>query len=265
VVRSDRVLLRRIIQNYLSNALRYTKRGGVLVGCRRRAGELEVVVYDTGPGIAEHQRQRMYDEFSRCEQASPWGEKGLGLGLSICDRLARLMNHTLTFASHLGSGSAFGVRVTRDVKARRVKRIGPQRPPADPIGLRGLRVLCVDNDCSILDGMEALLGQWGVKVLKARSGAEATQVCDQVEVDTILADYHLGDGVDGIALLGRLRETRFPASTAALISADHGAELALLARTAGYPLLHKPLRPAALRALLSAFRRQPGKVPAVSA
>ena len=78
VVRSDRVLLRRIIQNYLSNALRYTKRGGVVVGCRRRAGELEVVVYDTGPGIAEHQRQCMYAEFSRCEQPSPWGEKGLG-------------------------------------------------------------------------------------------------------------------------------------------------------------------------------------------
>lgn len=262
VVRSDRVLLRRIIQNYLSNALRYTKRGGVVVGCRRRAGELEVAVYDTGPGIAEHQRQCMYDEFSRCEQASPWGEKGLGLGLSICARLARLMNHTLTFASCPGRGSAFGVRVARDVKARRAKRIGPQRPAPDPTGLRGLRVLCVDNDCSILDGMEALLGQWGVQVLKARNSAEAAQVCATLDIDTILADYHLDDGVDGIELLRRLRESRFPASTAALISADHGAELALLARTAGYPLLHKPLRPAALRALLSAFRRQPSKVSA---
>jgi PAS domain S-box-containing protein len=262
VVRSDRVLLRRIIQNYLSNALRYTKRGGVVVGCRRRAGELEVVVYDTGPGIDEQQRQCMYAEFSRCEQASPWGEKGLGLGLSICDRLARLMNHTLTFASCPGRGSAFGVRVTRDVKARRVKRVEAQRPATDPIGLRGLRVLCVDNDCSILDGMEALLAQWGAQVLKARNSAEATQICAQEEIDAILADYHLGDGVDGIELLRRLRESSFPAGMAALISADHGAELALLARTAGYPLLHKPLRPAALRALLSAFRRQPSKVSA---
>jgi PAS domain S-box-containing protein len=262
VVRSDRVLLRRIIQNYLSNALRYTKHGGVVVGCRRRAKELEVAVYDTGPGIAEDQRQCMYAEFSRCEQASPWGEKGLGLGLSICDRLARLMNHTLTFASVPGRGSAFGVRVTRDAKAWRAKRMGTQRPAPDPIGLRGLRVLCVDNDCSILDGMQALLGQWGVQVLKARSGAEAMQVCEQNEVDTILADYHLGDGVDGLELLRRLRELPSSASNAALISADHGAELALLARTAGFPLLHKPLRPAALRALLSAFRRQPNKVSA---
>jgi len=262
VVRSDRVLLRRIIQNYLSNALRYTKRGGVVVGCRRRAGELEVAVYDTGPGIAEHERQCMYAEFSRCEQASPWGEKGLGLGLSICDRLARLMNHTLTFASCPGRGSAFGVRVARDAKARRPKRIGPQRPALDPIGLRGLRVLCVDNDCSILDGMEALLGQWGVQVLKARNSLEATQLCAQSEVDAVLADYHLGDGVDGIELLHRLCQIQIPPLPAALISANHGAELALLARTAGYPLLHKPLRPAALRALLSAFHGHRSKVSA---
>jgi CheY-like chemotaxis protein len=154
------------------------------------------------------------------------------------------------------------VRVARDVKARRGKRIGPQRVVADPIGLRGLRVLCVDNDCSILDGMEALLGQWGVQVLKARNSAEATQICAQSDIDAILADYHLGDGVDGIELLRRLRDSTFPGSAAALISADHGAEVALLARTAGYPLLHKPLRPAALRALLSAFRRQPSKVSA---
>jgi CheY-like chemotaxis protein len=261
-VRSDRLLLRRIIQNYLSNALRYTRSGGVVVGCRRRAGELEVVVYDTGPGVDEQLRQSMYAEFSRCEQASPWGEKGLGLGLSICDRLARLMNHTLTFASCPGRGSAFGVRVARDVKARGLKRIGPQRPAADPIGLRGLRVLCVDNDCSILDGMEALLGQWGVHVLKARSSAEAEQLYAEGDIDAILADYHLGDGVDGIELLRRLHDGRAPVRSAALISADHGAELALLARTAGYPLLHKPLRPAALRALLSAFRRMPSRVSA---
>ena len=110
--------------------------------------------------------------------------------------------------------------------------------------------------------MEALLGQWGVQVLKARNSVEAAQICAQSDVDAILADYHLGDGIDGIELLHRLRDSSFPGSAAALISADHGAEVALLARTAGYPLLHKPLRPAALRALLSAFRRQPSKVSA---
>ncbi|MGA2188259.1 MAG: PAS domain-containing hybrid sensor histidine kinase/response regulator [Steroidobacteraceae bacterium] len=255
VVRSDRLLLRRIIQNYLSNALRYTERGGVVVGCRRRGGDLEVAVYDTGPGIAQHQRQRMYAEFMRLDQDSPWGEKGLGLGLSICDRLARLMNHTLTFTSQPGRGSVFGVRVAHDGKARQRLRIEPPLPVLDPNGLRGLRVLCVDNDAAILDGMEALLGQWGVDVMKACGAAEAASMCERAQIDTILADYHLGNGIDGIALLQRLRELRAQPFTAALISADHGAELALAARAAGYPLLHKPLRPAALRALLSAFRR----------
>ncbi|MGA2776776.1 MAG: NahK/ErcS family hybrid sensor histidine kinase/response regulator [Steroidobacteraceae bacterium] len=262
IVRSDRVLLRRIIQNYLSNALRYTKRGSVVIGCRRRGDELEVAVYDTGPGIAEDQRQEMYTEFSRLDKDSPWGEKGLGLGLSICDRLGRLMRHQLTFASRPGRGSAFGVRVPRDARPRRVRRIEAIAPATDPIGLRGLRVLCVDNDRSILDGMEALLGQWGVQVLKAASAAEAMQCCAEQTIDTILADYHLGDGITGIELLRRLHDSERPPSTSALISADHDAGLALVARTAGYPLLYKPLRPAALRALLSAFRRRPNKATA---
>jgi PAS domain S-box-containing protein len=262
VVRSDRVLLRRIIQNYLSNALRYTERGGVVVGCRRRGEELEIAVYDTGPGVAEHERQRIYAEFSRLDQGSPWGEKGLGLGLSICDRLARLMKHHLTLASQPGRGSLFGVRVPRDTAARRSQRAQAAPPPMDPTGLRGLRVLCVDNDRPILDGMEALLGTWGVLVVKARSSEEALRMAGEQDIDVVLADYHLGDGIDGIELLKRLQETHGAALPVALITADHGPEVALLARLAGCPLLYKPLRPAALRALLGAFRRRPRKVSA---
>ena len=255
VVRSDRSLLRRIVQNYLSNGLRYTERGGVLLGCRRRGGEIEIAVYDTGPGIALHQRQAMYAEFSRLEHDSPWGERGLGLGLSICDRLAKLMQHSLSFTSHPGRGSMFGVRVLREVGARPPRSSARPAPMSDPGNLQGVRVLCVDNDAAILDGMEALLGQWGVRVLKARNGAEATMLCSQSGVDIILADYHLGDGVDGIELLRRLCRPRRPTLSAALISADHDADLMLAARNAGFPLLHKPLRPAALRALLGAFRQ----------
>jgi PAS domain S-box-containing protein len=256
IVRSDRSMLRRILQNYLSNALRYTERGGVLVGCRRRGDELEIAVYDTGPGIRLHQRQKMYAEFSRLEHDSPWGEKGLGLGLSICDRLAKLMQHTLSFASHPGRGSMFGVRVAREIGTQRTRSIDRHVRVPDPGNLQGLRVLCVDNDCTILDGMEALLGQWGVHVLKASNSAEATVLCERSDVDSVLADYHLGDGVDGIELLHRLCKSRTTTLTAALISADHDAELILAARDAGFPLLHKPLRPAALRALLCAFRLQ---------
>ncbi|MGB6310206.1 MAG: NahK/ErcS family hybrid sensor histidine kinase/response regulator [Steroidobacteraceae bacterium] len=260
VVRSDRVLLRRIVQNYLSNALRYTERGGVVVGCRRRGEELEIVVYDTGPGVAEHERERIYAEFSRLDQSSPWGEKGLGLGLSICDRLARLMNHHLTLISKPGRGSRFGVRVARDAKARRRQRRETQVPPMDPTGLRGLRILCVDNDRPILDGMEALLGTWGVLVVKARNSSEALRLASEQDIDAVLADYHLGDGSDGLELLRRLQASQEAELAAALITADHCAEVALMARTAGYPLLHKPLRPAALRSLLGAFRRRPRQV-----
>jgi PAS domain S-box-containing protein len=262
-VRSDRVLLRRILQNYLSNALRYTERGSVLIGCRRRGAELEIAVFDTGPGIAENQRAGMYGEFSRLQPASPWGERGLGLGLSICDRLGRLMQHRLTFASTPGRGSSFGVYVPRAAAATdRAHRREPKPAKDNGAGLHGLHELCIDNDRSILDGMEALLGQWGVRVTQARTCAEALQCCAQHDIDAVLADYHLDESVDGIEVLHRLCTARLQPTSCALISADHGAELARIARSAGFPLLYKPLRPAALRALLCAFGRRPRKASA---
>jgi PAS domain S-box-containing protein len=263
MVRSDRVLLRRIIQNYVSNALRYTQQGGVVVGCRRCGEELEIAVYDTGPGVVEDERERMYAEFSRLDRSSPWGEEGLGLGLSICDRLARLMNHQLTLASRPGRGSRFGVRVPRDIAARLVQRGNLRSMPMDPIllgGLNGLTVLCVDNDQTILCGMEALLGSWGIRVLKAGNSTAALQVATLEDIDAVLADYHLGGGIDGLELLRRLAASHGPGLGAALITADHGAELAARARTAGYSLLYKPLRPATLRALLGTCRCRAHKV-----
>jgi CheY-like chemotaxis protein/anti-sigma regulatory factor (Ser/Thr protein kinase) len=253
-VRSDRVLLRRILQNYLSNGLRYCERGGVLIGCRRRGSELEIRVYDTGPGIASHQREHLYLEFTRLEQGSPWGEKGLGLGLSICDRLARLLNHELTLSSQPGHGSVFGVRVPRVAQARRAEKLRPPYPAPDPSELREFKVLVVDNDLSILDAMQALLEQWGIRVFKAQGSSEALRLIGCELIDAVLADFHLGDGSDGLELVQRIAEVRGPGCAAALITADHGAELMRAARRAGVPLLHKPLRPAALRALLSAFR-----------
>ena len=256
LVRSDRVLLRRIVQNYLSNALRYTERGGVVLGCRRRGAGLEIVVYDTGPGIPAHQQQRIYGEFHRLEQGSPWGEKGLGLGLSICDRLARLLSHELSLpvARVRAPGSACASPAMRD-PCSRMQPVA-NVPVADPIGVRGLCVLCVDNDSAILDGMEALLGGWGVLVLKARGSSEALALAAAIDLDAVLVDYHLDDGSDGLELLRRLNERRDTALAGGLITADHGAHVALAARAQGYPLLHKPIRPAALRALLAASRRR---------
>jgi CheY-like chemotaxis protein len=182
--------------------------------------------------------------------------------LSICDRLAKLMRHSLSFESHPGRGSTFGVRVSCEIGAKVARSVAPQSSTPDPGRLQGMRVLCVDNDGAILDGMKALLGQWGVQVLKARNSAEATTLCGQNDVDTVLADYHLGDGVNGIELLHCLRKSTVSKLTAALISADHDAHLSLAARHAGFPLLYKPLRPAALRALLGAFRLQALRPPA---
>jgi DNA-binding response OmpR family regulator len=124
----------------------------------------------------------------------------------------------------------------------------------DAAGLREFKVLVVDNDLSILDAMQALLEQWGVQVFKANRSSEALRLIDAETIDAILADYHLGDGSNGLELIQRVAELRGPGCAAALITADHGVELTRAARRAGVPLLHKPLRPAALRALLSAFK-----------
>jgi PAS domain S-box-containing protein len=253
-VRSDRGLLRRILQNYLSNALRYSLRGGVLIGCRRRGAQLEICVYDTGPGIAAHEREHLYVEFRRLEQGSPWGEKGVGLGLSICDRLAHLLGHELTLRSRPGRGSVFGVRVQRIAEARRAARVKMPFAPPDPAGLRELKVLVVDNDLSILDAMQALLELWGVQVFKAHASNEALRLIEAEVIDAVLADYHLGDGSNGLALIQQITAVRGAGFACALITADHGPEVTRAARRAGVPLLHKPLRPAALRALLSAFK-----------
>jgi PAS domain S-box len=256
-VRSDPQLLRRVLQNFLSNALRYTQRGSVLLGARRAGGEVRIEVWDTGPGIAAEQRARIFGEFQRLEQPSPWGEKGLGLGLSICDRIAAMLQHRLALHSRPGHGSCFAIVVPRAAAA----------PPRRQAVRRGgsdeqlpLTVLCLDDDAAILDGMRALLGRWGVDCRTARDvAAAAAELQRGGPVDLILADYHLADGVDGLQALQQLRAVRDPLPPAALITADGSSELKQRARALGYPLLHKPVKPAALRALLTALVRKQGE------
>ncbi len=252
-VRSDPQLLRRIVQNLISNALRYTRHGGVLVGARRDGDHVRIEVWDTGPGIPDGQRSRIFDEFQRLEQPSPWGEKGLGLGLSICDRLAGILGHRLDLHSTIGHGSCFVVSVPRNaavpVRRRKVQRSGSgeQLP---------LTVLCLDNDAAILDGMRALLGRWGVNCRVALDVAQAQIEMQRGAVDVILADYHLTDAMDGLQAVEYLRTLVETLPPVVVITADGSTELKQRARTLGYPLLHKPVRPAALRALLSALVRR---------
>jgi Na+/proline symporter/signal transduction histidine kinase len=252
-VRSDPQLMRRILQNFVSNALRYTSKGGVLLGARRCGEEVRIEVWDSGPGIAPEQRARIFDEFQRLDQPSPWGEKGLGLGLSICDRLAGILGHRLDLHSQLQHGSCFAVTVPRSeavpARRQRVQRTGPdtQLP---------LTVLCLDNDATILDGMRALLSRWGVDCRLALDVEQAEKELANGSIDLILADYHLSDDVDGLQALQQLRDVLGTLPPVAMITADGSSELKQRARAFGYPVLHKPVRPAALRALLTSLLRR---------
>lgn len=260
-VHSDQRMLRRVLQNFVSNALRYTRKGRVLIGCRRRgADRIEIQVHDTGPGIPQASRHVVFEEFRRLDQPSPWGEKGLGLGLSICDRIATLLHSPLHVHSIPGRGSAFGIDVPL---ARRpdpvevaVTQAGPLEAPAE---LHAVQVLCIDDDHNILDAMRELLGRWQIGVAAVSTAEEARAVMNRHAVDVVLADYHLHGHALGLDLLFELTQMRTSSTDServvrgALITADASEELAQSARRLGFQLLRKPIRPAALRALIAAY------------
>jgi PAS domain S-box-containing protein len=255
-VHSDRVLLRRVLQNLISNALRYTERGTVLVGCRLRKGHAEIQVWDTGPGISEDNQRAIFGEFQRLDRSSDWEEHGLGLGLSICDRIARLLNLRLDLRSRLGRGSVFSVRVPL-ADSHSLSQSGPNRQrqtTENASNLSGLKVLCIDNEQQILDGMSALMSRWGIEVLVASHAAQAREVAARHSPDLVLADYRLDAGeADGLELLQQICGTGAQALPGALITADYAAEVAEKTRALGYPLLRKPIKAASLRALLAAM------------
>ncbi len=260
-VRSDPRMLRRVLQNFISNALRYTRTGRVVVGCKRRgAGQfVELQVHDTGPGIPSENQHVVFEEFKRLDQQSPWGEKGLGLGLSICDRIATLLGSKITVRSMPGRGSAFGICVPRVSQLAMAK--APEVPRTARVAgnpLRGVRVLCVEDDPNILDGLRELLTRWEMQVTGAESPAQARSMMRSDRIDVILADYHLHGQPAGLELL--LELTRAARCPGALITADANATLAQQARSLGFQVLRKPVRPAALRALIAALLHATGEV-----
>lgn len=254
-VRTDPRMLRRVLQNFVANALRYTRAGGVLVGCRRRGEEVEFQVWDTGPGMPKEALTVIFEEFRRLDEPSPWGEKGLGLGLSICDRISRILGHGLAARSWPGRGSVFGIRVPRaaSVVVEAPRPGGRSRQ----VALDGLAVLCLDDDPDILDGMAALLGRWQVEVITARSIAEAELAVARRRVDVILADFHLREVESGLDALRRL-SVLAGGCPGALVTANASEVLVQQARVEGFEVLRKPVKPAALRALLGAYARRRG-------
>ncbi len=242
-VESDPQLLRRILQNFLSNAVRYTRRGRILIGARRQGGRVLAGVWDTGEGIAEHQQKEIFEEFRRLE--STQHAPGLGLGLAIAERMARLLGHELVFESQPGQGTLFGVRVAT-VPARPAAPVVQQPEPAGAAA----SVLVVDNDPSMLSSLQALLGRWGFSVSTAAHPEAALAETRTRRFDLLLLDYHLDHGCTGLELLQRLRAGHC-SSPVVLISADHTADLKNAAAEAGCDLLHKPLKPLALRSLIN--------------
>ena len=253
VVRSDRRLLRRLLQNLVSNAIKYTPSGKVLVGCRRRGEGLRIDVYDTGVGIPQIKQRDIFVEFHRLEQGARIA-RGLGLGLSIVERVARVLGCVVHVDSSLGRGSHFSITVARSSSAP-IELPQREGPGIDPSQLAGTTALCIDNEPAVLDGMETLLHGWGCQVIKAPDLTSALQEIAESPVlpNGLLVDFHLdhGNGIEAIIELRRLYGAELPAI---LITADRSPSVREAARAQGIQVLNKPLKPAALRALLAQWR-----------
>ena len=244
-VRSDPQLLRRVLQNFLANAVRYTMHGGVLLGVRRQGDALRIEVHDTGPGIAPEQQAAIFEEFRRGDGAAG---QGLGLGLAIADRIAQLLEAPLTLRSRIGCGTVFALAVSRAPF-----HVATTRDLPRGTGLSGMRILVVDNEPAALDALRALLEGWGCKIDAVGDGAAAERAMLQRPASLWLFDYHLDDGDTGTALHARMAQ-RFGARPTLILSADAGNDTRRDVIERGLTLLQKPLRPLALKSVLDRLR-----------
>jgi Na+/proline symporter/signal transduction histidine kinase/CheY-like chemotaxis protein len=249
-VKSDRKLLRRVLQNLISNALKYTQKGRVLVGARRRGETIRFEIYDSGIGIPPSKQRLIFKEFQRLEQGAKVA-RGLGLGLSIVERITKLLAHPLSLKSVSDKGSCFTLTVPIAVETP----VLLQETPLQLSPLAGMRLLAVDNEPKILEGMATLLEGWGLVIATALSPENALQ--DEFIPEGLLVDYHLdhGNGIEAIALL-RAKYGELPAT---LITADRSDFMRTQAELYNIHVLNKPLKPAALRALLSQWRAKRGQ------
>ena len=256
-VRSDFILLERIVSNFVSNAIRYTSEGRVVVGCRKRAGQLRIEVWDTGPGVPEDQKQNIFGEFYRLKSSNAHEPGGLGLGLAIVDRLSQLLNHPINVMSTSGKGACFSVTVpVVTASARSIERTVAPRPR---LALSdGKLVVVIDNDPLVLEGMSGLIRSWGCQVVTGETGSAIIRRLAGYakRPDLIISDYHLCEGHTGIDAINQLRRALDASIPAFLMSGDVNPEPLRAARAQGYPLLHKPVEPMALRATLSQMVKQ---------
>ena len=247
-IHTDRNLLQRLVQNLVSNGLKYSRTGGVVVGIKRRGTGAEIIVADSGIGIAQDKTNTVFREFTRLDEGAREAE-GLGLGLSIVDRIAKVLKLPLTMTSRVNRGTTMRIAFTpvaapvQQVVTATVSPIG-----APSIRMPALELIVIDNDKRILEGMVTLLSGWGCKVHPA-SGVEQALVF-KITPDAILADYHLDSGETGLQAISHLRDLHGRDVAALLITADRSNEVRSQAEATDVIVLNKPIKPAALRAAL---------------
>ena len=252
-IRTDRRLMRRLLQNLISNALKYTLSGRVLVGCRRIPGAVRIEVWDTGLGIPPEHQRAVFAEFKRLDQGARMA-RGLGLGLSIVERLGRVLEHAVGLRSRPGKGSVFFVTAPLG-QAPLKPRAAPGAPEPVAAGepLDGLKVMAIDNEPRVLEGLRVLLTRWGCLVATAHGLEEAIVALDAFGApDVIIADYHLDSG-DGVAAIRSLRERLGRSTPAILATADRSPGARDEAARADVLVMYKPLKPAPLRAQLTRY------------
>src|SRR5438105_3218822 len=254
-VESDRSLLRRLLQNFISNAIKYTPHGRVLVGCRRHGQSLKICIYDTGVGIPIVKRTEIFKEFHRLEQGARIA-RGLGLGLSIVERLARVLNHGIAIDANAGGGAVFAVTVAT-ARAVHVTDAATSATPLLRTPMSGALIVCIENDAAILDGMRTLLTAWDAKVIAVSDPEAAIEAIEAAggQVTGLLVDYHLDRG-NGVAAIRDIRRRFGESIPAILITADRSPHVRAAAREETIAVLNKPVKAASLRALIGQWRTQ---------
>ena len=252
LVRSDIQLLARILRNLLSNAIRYTCEGRILLGCRRHRQSLSIEVWDTGMGIAEDKLVEIFQEFKRGDVSQRKQDRGLGLGLAIVDKIAGMLGHRIRVSSTPGKGSMFAIEVPLTSRAPR-SRLEPALPDVLIERLSGARVWVLDNDAAICAGMRTLLEAWGCVVVTALSAEDLARQVDNyhADADLLIADYHLDDGRNGVDAVAQINARRSSPLPALMITANYSNELKLQLRELGHTLMHKPVRPMKLKTAMS--------------
>ncbi|WP_158240631.1 NahK/ErcS family hybrid sensor histidine kinase/response regulator [Telmatospirillum siberiense] len=253
VVRTDPVLITRILRNFLSNAMRYTHSGRILLGCRRRPDGVEVQVWDTGIGIPPDKLTAVFEEFHRLDAGSRENDRGMGLGLAIVERISRRLGHQVVVRSQLGKGSLFGIVLPYGNPQRvSLQAAGFELPPTvDRVA--DTSVIVIENDPGELAGMKALLQSWRceVQIAKHKEGALQQLRAAGKPPQVVVADYQLDDGATGLEAFHSIQALFALPIPGIIITADRTDEVHAAIRRAGCHLLNKPLKPARLRSLLA--------------